>query len=56
MDKITYMTGYTNYVAPFLISDLFLLGTLICVCFLDGDIGLPKDSDTMKVGIIIHFE
>jgi len=54
MDKITYMTGYTNYVAPFLISDLFLLGTLICVCFLDGDIGLPKDSDTMK-GVKVIF-
>ena len=51
MDKITYITGYTNYVAPFLISDVLLLGALICVCFLDGDIGLPKGSDTMKENI-----
>ena len=48
MDKITYITGYTNYVAPFLISDVLLLGALICVFFLDGDIGLPKGSETMK--------
>jgi len=54
MDKITYMTGYTNYVAPFLISDVFLLGVLICVCFLDGDIGLPKGSETMK-GVKVIF-
>ena len=52
MDKITYITGYTNYVAPFLISDVLLLGALICVFFLDGDIGLPKGSETMKENIL----
>ena len=49
MDKITYITGYTNYVAPFIISDVLLVGALICCCFLEGDIGLPKGAETMKV-------
>ena len=47
MDKITAMTGSINYLAPFLISDVLLLCSLISLCFVDKDIGLPK-SDTMK--------
>ena len=47
MDKITAMTGSINYTAPFLISDGLLLCSLISLCFVDKDIGLPK-SDTMK--------
>ena len=53
MDKITAMTGSINYLAPFLISDLLLLCSLISLCFVDKDIGLPK-SDTMK-GVKIIF-
>ena len=47
MDRITAMTGSINYTAPFLISDGLLLCSLISLCFVDKDIGLPK-SDTMK--------
>ena len=36
MDKITEMTGSTNYVAPFIISDILLLITMITLCFVDG--------------------
>ena len=55
MDKITYITGYTNYVAPFIISDVLLVGALICCCFLEGDIGLPKGAETMKVSDLLLF-
>lgn len=48
MDKISSITGSTNYVAPFVISDILLLCTLVCLCVLKGDIGLPKGGDTMK--------
>ena len=48
MDKITEMTGHTNYIAPFLICDLMLLGAFIALFFISEDIGLPKSSDTMK--------
>ena len=48
MDKITELTGHTNYVAPFLICDLMLLGAFIALFFISEDIGLPKSSDTMK--------
>jgi len=54
MDKITEMTGSTNYVAPFVISDILLIITFICICFVQGDIGLPKDGDTWE-GIKIIF-
>ena len=47
MDKITSMTGSINYTAPFMISNVLLLCSLISLCFIDKDIGLPK-SDTMK--------
>ena len=47
MDKITAMTGSINYIAPFMISNVLLLCSLISLCFIDNDIGLPK-SDTMK--------
>ena len=47
MDKITAMTGSINYTAPFMISNVLLLCSLISLCFIDKDIGLPK-SDTMK--------
>ena len=47
MDKITVMTGSINYIAPFMISNVLLLCSLISLCFIDNDIGLPK-SDTMK--------
>jgi len=48
MDKITEMTGSPNYLAPFLISDVLLLATMACIYLIDKDIGLPKDTDTMK--------
>jgi len=48
MDKITMLTGSPNYLAPFIISNVFLLATSISVCLIEKDIGLPKDSDTMK--------
>ena len=48
MDKISYMTGSTNYLAPFLLCDLLLVATLVSIWFLDSDIGLPKGVDTMK--------
>ena len=48
MDKITAITGSTNYVAPFVICDLMLLGAFVALFFIDEDIGLPKSSDTMK--------
>ena len=55
MDKITYMTGSTNYIAPFLLCDVLLLGALTCVCFLDADIGLPKGSETMKEKLFFPY-
>jgi len=45
MDKLTELTGYTNYLAPFLISDLLLLITLVCILLINMDLGLPKGSD-----------
>merc|ERR1719474_2149743 len=48
MDKITEITGSPNYIAPYVISDVLLVCTLICTCLISKDIGLPKDSDTMK--------
>ncbi|XP_023337113.1 major facilitator superfamily domain-containing protein 6 [Eurytemora carolleeae] len=54
MDKITELTGSTNYIAPFVICDILLVGTIICTCFIGKDIGLPKDSDTMK-GVKLIF-
>ena len=35
MDKITEMTGSTNYIASFIICDFFLLATIVCVCLID---------------------
>ena len=54
MDKVTSMTGYANYTAPFMIGNVLLALTLICICLLDGDIGLPKEANTMK-GVKIIF-
>ena len=34
MDKITELTGSTNYIAPFVICDILLVGTIICTCFI----------------------
>lgn len=48
MDKITEMTGSPNYLASFIICDIFLVFTIVCVCIIDKDIGLPKDSDTLQ--------
>jgi len=48
MDWLTYKTGYTNYLPPFLMCDALLLLTAVSVCFLSTDIGLPKGQDTMK--------
>lgn len=45
MDKLTELTGYTNYLAPFLISDLLLLITFMCILLINMDLGLPKGSD-----------
>ena len=54
MDKITQLTGTTNYLAPFLISDLLLGIGVICLCFVSQDIGIPKNQDTWK-GVKIIF-
>jgi len=54
MDYITELTGSTNYIAPFLISDVLLVITMISICFIQGDIGLPKDVSTWD-GIKVIF-
>ena len=54
MDKVTAITGYSNYTAPFMIGNVLLALTLICICLLDSDIGLPKEANTMK-GVKIIF-
>jgi len=54
MDKVTTMTGYANYTAPFMIGNALLACTLVCICLLDGDIGLPKEANTMR-GVKIIF-
>jgi len=54
MDKVKQLTGSTNYVAAFLLSDLALFAVCICVLMLKKDIGLPKDKDTAK-GIKLIF-
>ena len=48
MDQITAKTGTTNYVAPFVICDVMLVGALAALFMVGEDIGLPKSSDTMK--------
>ena len=53
MDQITFLTGKTNYIAPFVMCDLLVLCATVALCFIDDDIGIPK-SDTMK-GVKIIF-
>ena len=53
MDQITFLTGKTNYIAPFLMCDLLVLCASVALCFIDDDIGIPK-SDTLK-GVKIIF-
>ena len=53
MDQITFLTGETNYIAPFVMCDILVLCATVALCFIDDDIGIPK-SDTMK-GVKIIF-
>ena len=48
MDEITAITGYTNYFAPFFISDGLLIITFICVYAINMDLDLPKGGNTIK--------
>ena len=54
MDKLTALTGETNYLAPFIVCDILVICAMVALCFIDDDIGLPKSSDTMK-GVKIIF-
>ena len=35
MDTFTEMTGSMNYVAPFVICDILLVATIVCICLID---------------------
>ena len=54
MDKLTFLTGETNYLAPFIVCDVLILSAMVALRFIDDDIGIPRSSDTMK-GVKIIF-
>ena len=51
--KTTQIIGSTNYVVPFALCDLLLFGSLVALCFIGEDIGLPKADTTKGVKIIL---
>ena len=53
MDQLSFLTGETNYVAPFVVCDVLVLCAITAMCFIVDDIGIPK-SDTKK-GLKIIF-
>ena len=55
MDTMTQLTGSTNYLAPFFVSNLLMIFSVIFLGFLDKNIGLPNKRSTWKgVKIIFH--
>lgn len=51
MDLVSQTTGKPNYLVPFMGNVLFLILTIVMVCFIKLDVSLPKSEGFKVSGI-----